>query len=220
MGERLFNGYRLRGDIPDIPRKKMSKKSNYKGLKTGRLIVEVHLGVYRKSGYNVWGCLCDCGARIAVRSRELLKYKTQSCGCMNRELSSKRSGSNRKGVGVSAFNQLLYNYKRSAEKRGYDFLLTNNQFKNLVESPCLYCGSHRETKAPRSKGTNGDYFYTGIDRVNNNLGYTVANSAPCCKQCNIAKGSLSNYDFFKWIKAVSKAQKAGFEFEWKECNNG
>lgn len=216
MNKRSFNGYRLRGDIPDVPRKKMSEKSNYKGLKTGRLLVETHLGVYRKSGYNVWGCICDCGTRIAVRSRELLKHKTQSCGCLNRELASKRSGANRKGVGVSAFNQLLYNYKRSAEKRGYEFLLTNDEFRKIVESTCSYCGSYRTTKAARSKGTNGDYFYTGVDRVNNSIGYTVSNSAPCCKQCNIAKGSLSNDEFFKWIEAILKAQKARFEFEWKE----
>jgi 5-methylcytosine-specific restriction endonuclease McrA len=96
----------------------------------------------------------------------------------------------------------LYNYKRSAGKRGYCFELSANDFKSIVEQPCRYCGSHRKTKAASAIGTFGEYFYTGIDRINNKEGYTIANSYPCCKQCNIAKGVLSENDFYEWVKTI------------------
>ena len=42
----------------------------------------------------------------------------------------------------------------------------------------------------------------GIDRIDNNIGYTNENSVPCCKTCNFAKNILSESQFYLWIKKI------------------
>lgn len=38
-----------------------------------------------------WWCKCECGSkRVLVRSEHLMKGKTQSCGCLARQLASER----------------------------------------------------------------------------------------------------------------------------------
>lgn len=34
-----------------------------------------------KYGYSIWECVCDCGKKVEVSSRELLSGDTKSCGC-------------------------------------------------------------------------------------------------------------------------------------------
>jgi hypothetical protein len=42
----------------------------------------------------------------------------------------------------------------------------------------------------------------GIDRIDSKKGYTKENSASCCKYCNIAKHTMMEDEFFKWVKRV------------------
>ena len=44
--------------------------------------------------------------------------------------------------------------------------------------------------------------FTGIDRYDSKLGYTIENSVPCCKNCNRAKSDLSFEDFKLHIKKI------------------
>lgn len=94
----------------------------------------------------------------------------------------------------------LYVFYRdiSAGKRGHVFDLSVEEFENLVVGKnCTYC-----KKPPKRKKTTqdkGSITYTGIDRVNNYLGYTVSNCVPCCTQCNKLKSNLS----FDTLKAYS-----------------
>lgn len=202
-----IKGYLYSGEPPRAPRKKLARKCDLTGKRIGRLLIKEDLGV-AKDGWRLWGCVCDCGTKKAVRSRELLRGHTKSCGCLSREIMSRSGGNNRKALGESAFNQLLFNYKKSARERGYDFELTDETFRHLTSKSCYYCGQIADRPAPRAKGTNGDYLYNGIDRIDNNKGYIDGNVRTCCKQCNIAKGVLSESDFLVWAKGVA----ARFEY--------
>lgn len=44
------------------------------------------------SGYRsvMWLCECDCGNKVTVRAKSLLGNVSQSCGCLQKELASKR----------------------------------------------------------------------------------------------------------------------------------
>ncbi len=70
----------------------MATKTNLTGKKIGRLIVlsEVfghkHAGKHRK-----WLCLCDCGNKREIFQDRLVKGKTVSCGCWQREVTSLRT---------------------------------------------------------------------------------------------------------------------------------
>ncbi len=76
-------------------------------------------------------------------------------------------------------------YKTSARVRGYVFELDFEFFCMLLEDRCFYC-----------KEAAG-----GIDRYDNSIGYTRANSVPCCSQCNYAKARGTAEDFIARRKA-------------------
>ncbi len=82
----------------------------------------------------------------------------------------------------------LQMYKASADKRGYDFFLSTDEFNALLSSNCHYC-----TK-PEAMG---------VDRKNNSIGYFSYNVVACCKTCNYMKGTLDYQDFISHIKAIS-----------------
>jgi hypothetical protein len=63
------------------------------GKRFGRLVV-VERGPqlpWRTTTLVRWWCVCDCGQRTLVRSSNLLSGQTRSCGCLTREMSSRRS---------------------------------------------------------------------------------------------------------------------------------
>lgn len=78
-------------------------------------------------------------------------------------------------------------YVGSAKKRKLEFTLSFEQFAQLTNSGCFYCG------LPPSKG---------VDRINNQEGYIPSNSAPCCSKCNYMKGKLTKEEFLIHCRKV------------------
>jgi hypothetical protein len=60
--------------------------------------------------------------------------------------------------------------------------LSFDDFKELRIKPCHYCGNYI-----------GDGGY-GLDRKDSNLGYTLENIVPCCRECNITKMDKLSYE--------------------------
>jgi hypothetical protein len=81
-------------------------------------------------------------------------------------------------------------YKRGAERRGYTFSLTIEEFTNLWNKPCSYC--------------NTPILGIGIDRQDNTIGYTVNNTIACCTTCNFMKGTLSHKEFIDKCVQIAK----------------
>lgn len=104
--------------------------------------------------------------------------------------------------------QILYKYKYNAEKRGYAFSLTNEEFFNLISENCNYCGDIPQTRWKSHRKEDNVIIYNGIDRKNNNLGYTIENSCSCCKKCNYIKNNMGLENFkdlvIKWSERVDK----------------
>ncbi len=91
------------------------------------------------------------------------------------------------------FNGRLFSYKRGAEQRGIDWLLTENEFESFWKKPCSYCGDDIET--------------IGIDRIDSSRGYELKNCKPCCSDCNRMKMDLSEKDFLSLIKKINNYMK-------------
>jgi 5-methylcytosine-specific restriction endonuclease McrA len=174
----------------------------------GRLTVNEELGLAGK-GYRWWGCSCACGERVAVRSRELDRGHTQSCGCLFRE--SRTGGHNRLPYGHASRNELLASYRKSARDRGLSWDLSNAEFFALVTSNCRYCGTPPNSVRKPNAGVNGEFFYTGVDRVENTLGYIPDNVVSCCWDCNRAKGMMTIAAFESWLDRIVAARAARFE---------
>lgn len=175
------------------------------GCNYGQLRV-VALHAHRDNyGYRLWECVCSCGGSKIVNGRNLLMGYTRSCGCLLRESSRKLAKklviTNKKEPGTSALNSLYTVYKNRARARLLSFELERDTFKNIVTTPCAYCGSPPKSIFKVRSG-NDSTAYNGIDRINNSFGYVAGNVASCCRVCNMAKGVLTRDEFKKWIMDV------------------
>jgi uncharacterized Fe-S cluster-containing MiaB family protein len=174
----------------------MPRIKDLQGKKFGRLTAIAIVGAYR--GQVLWNCFCECGNYKDVPSGRLIKGATRSCGCLAKE---SHSISARKEPGHAAKTLAYQEYKKGAKRRNILFLLTKEQFLNIVSGSCYYCGvlSSRVKIAP---GNNGNFMFNGIDRLDNAKGYVLGNCVACCYQCNWAKLDVSKEDFLKWIDKV------------------
>jgi len=170
---------------------------NMIGKKFGRLTVISHIS--RIKGYK---CQCDCGKETIARTFSLKNGSHKSCGCLMREIQANRLY---KGKDVAAKKNIFRNYKRAAKKRKYNFDLSEDNFYKLIMSPCHYCNLENSmmwTIAERSIIHDDPFYYNGIDRIDNNIGYNSNNCVPCCKICNNSKSTLSVKDWKSWIVGV------------------
>lgn len=71
----------------------MAKLRNLVGLKFGRLLVvsfsETKREIHGTS--HLWNCVCTCGNIIRAYGGNLRKGNTRSCGCLQKEVTAKRS---------------------------------------------------------------------------------------------------------------------------------
>ena len=75
-------------------------------------------------------------------------------------------------------NRMLVNKwkdtRGNAKRRGFEFTLTKDEFVRLLEAPCVY-------------GRTGEAAM-GLDRMDSDKGYTLANTSSCCTRHNTIKG--------------------------------
>ena len=79
-------------------------RSDLRNKRFGRLLV---IKPVCKTGYGAtkWECICDCGNVKNIVGSNVSKGITRSCGCLARELSSKRL---QKPFGEASLNFLYY----------------------------------------------------------------------------------------------------------------
>jgi hypothetical protein len=84
-------------------------------------------------------------------------------------------------------------YSRNAKSRGLSFVLTFEEFVSFWQQPCWYCG--------------GEISTIGLDRINNQIGYTKENCTPCCIFCNRMKMDHTQKEFFQQITNIFNQHK-------------
>lgn len=161
-----------------------------------------------------WRCECSCGSSKTTYARhcDLQSGIRKSCGCITNAVSGESA----------AFNIVYHTYKDSASRRGLVFDLPRSTFDTLIRYKCHYCGD-----PPRSRPIEIQYkaahpepvhiAYTGIDRKNPSIGYTVDNCVSCCTADNRAKGDMLYDDYLEWSH-----QKMAFilsSTDYKEAGN-
>ena len=177
------------------------KKNKYVGMKFGSLTIIKQYNDISPCGSGIIKIdyKCDCGY-IGINKRIGSVKRQKMC------LSCKRRNKFKILLnGETAFNTLLSNYKKSAKLRGYLFNLTEEEFRKLTKQRCFYCGKEPSYKI-KQKSTGVDYVYNGVDRKNNNEGYSVENSVSCCGVCNVLKRKLSVREFLDHIKRIYEYQ--------------
>jgi len=102
----------------------------------------------------------------------------------------------------SALNRLIRGYTRHAKRRNLIWKLTFSQVKDLTQQNCYYCKQIPLQIMYSTEKKVDPYYYNGIDRKNNKIGYAIENCVPCCGRCNSAKSDMSINEFKNWIKAL------------------
>lgn len=87
--------------------------------------------------------------------------------------------------------------KGTAKQRKIAFTLTREEFDELRTHPCVYCGG----ELPNSGGT-------GLDRIDNDLGYIPGNVLPSCWWCNQTRNDLFTIEEMKLLGKVIAEIKA------------
>lgn len=183
-----------------LTKKRANNFKDISGKNFGRLTVIALNQII--DGDTLWDCYCKCGKNCIKRGSNLRQGGTKSCGCLGLE-------SRRIEKGESGFNRILKSYIAGAIERNLCFDLTKEQFRKLTQENCHYCDvKPKQTGMTINKNLTEEgkkyssYIYNGIDRKNNELGYTLENSITCCKICNRAKSSLSYEEFMEYINRI------------------
>jgi len=172
------------------------KRIDLTGERFGRLVVVKYLGDRK------WLCKCDCGNETSVLTSNLRnrsKSPTRSCGCLSAEMARYR---NILPEGECNFNGIYGEYRRRAKRKGIEFSLNKDEFRQLTKWNCFYCGAPPTNKSLTTRRQNGYYEHNGIDRRDSGLGYTIDNCVGCCKTCNMMKNSMTVEEFLKHIERI------------------
>lgn len=91
------------------------------------------------------------------------------------------------------YNQKSFDrYRRRASEKSQSFEISEEFFDEIISQPCYIC-------------ENEDC--NGIDRFNNEIGYTNENCRPCCTTCNYMKKNLDYDLFMKHLKQMYTIMK-------------
>lgn len=175
------------------------------GKKFNRLTV-VAFSHYANSGKTKhYLCRCDCGTEKVIYGGSVSTGRTRSCGCLHREVSRKYE--------VATVNFQYAQHKKSGKDRGFGHLPFED-WLDLVMQRCHYCDQREIRNYVRTSGSKSklrvsaedlpryDAVMVGVDRVNNDLGYTLENCVPCCGACNSMKMQLSRAEFLERVKRI------------------
>lgn len=192
---------------------------NLIGQKFGKLIVIDFVGFktfWKDRRESYWKVKCECGVEKELRIGHL--KNTKSCGCLlanfrKNILPQKTTKRNTKPYGEAAKHTCFSSYVQRAKKKNIDFEFSKEQFIELTQNNCYYCGRKPRTTIglitgkTKKRNRNGEFIYNGIDRVDSSKGYTKDNCVTCCEICNKAKRDLSQIEFLQWIEDLIKYRK-------------
>lgn len=176
------------------------------------------LYVVRKSDVPcMWECVCSCGATGLYTGTNLRTGNSTSCGCAHKEQLASRNAE-RLTMEPWLADMNLYirklGYRRERLRLGSNQFMSTPQdgkhptralpwglsleeYKELVTSPCYYCGAP-PSQQPQGVWMKGrDLKRNGIDRVDNSKGYELGNCVSCCTSCNREKRAQTQAQFFE-----------------------
>jgi hypothetical protein len=163
------------------------------GERHGKLVVmDPHICTWLNGKMRQSLCQCDCGSTVIVTNTQMTQTKSLSCGC------SKRYKTDDEAAFYGTFNS----YVNHAKKSELMFELSVEEFQLITSTPCFYCGANPSNEH-KSSNKRGRYRYSGIDRIDNNLGYSFDNCVPCCRRCNVSKNKHTVQSFIEHCTKVA-----------------
>lgn len=178
------------------------KSKDLKNLKFNKLqvikIVQKPKNIKSKQRSTWWLCKCECGNEKIVRSTELIRGDTKSCGCLRKFENSQ----NYKGVGKLAQSKFSH-IKYCAEKRQIEFNITIQYAWDLFlkqKGRCFYSNLEIDLQTRNTKGG----MTASLDRIDSKKGYVVGNVMWIHKDINVMKNKFTMNHFIYLCDLISK----------------
>lgn len=146
-------------------------KVNLEGRRFGRLFV---LDISKQIDEVTWWlCRCDCGKIKKIRYSSLTSKTSKSCGCLQKEITSKRSLGNKYGIRHGKSHTSIHNTWLGMKQRCTN--RKNKKYKDYGARGIKVCKRWEKFenffkdmgKSPSPKHS--------IDRINNDDNYTPSN---------------------------------------------
>ena len=96
----------------------------------------------------------------------------------------------------------------------HTYSLTNEQFRELVNGACAYCGKRSDPSPPLPH-------FNGLDRLDSTHRlYTPTSCVACCSTCNMAKNRLSLGAFVRMVLEVAHHKEGKYYLQLGEVAPG
>jgi hypothetical protein len=180
------------GRIKDLTNLKFKKLTALK-------IVDKPDYVKSKGKSAFWLCKCECGNTKIVRSSELIRNDTGSCGCLRKIINFKGY----KEIPKSFYNSIK---KWNAASRNIEFDISIEYLWELFlvqERKCIYSGEILKFGTSRNDTSRT----ASLDRIDSSKGYIKGNVVWCHKKINVLKMDLKLNDFYDLCKKVNNYEK-------------
>lgn len=159
--------------------------------------------VERVGGAVKWLCTCDCGNVLTIRTSNLLRNQKECMSCCSTILKREE---NREEfmLGVLYRDRIVKRHDKKSKVNCISF----EEFKELINSPCIYCGIICENSF-KDRETETVVKHNGVDRINSSLGYAKDNCVPCCGKCNRAKYTGTKEELLEHVRRIYEFNKLG-----------
>jgi uncharacterized protein with PIN domain len=121
-----------------------------------------------------------------IKCQECLEYHRKYYGLATEDVKQRKR--DKEAIRMQTPRGKWTLYKRNAKAVGRILGLTFDEFMLFWQKPCVYCGNKIST--------------IGLDRIDNNIGYTVSNTVSCCEWCNKMKWVYSQIEFIKQCEKI------------------
>ena len=179
---------------------KHSTAKDWTGLNHGKLTFIKQRGTY-SSGQMIWESHCECGNICFT----VPSSNAQSCGCIG--IQKSKNWCSILGSKGRKFSPEISCARRVWSGNYKDGDIDFEQFYNLSQKPCFYCGTLFSNENFTEGKIPGSFKYNGLDRIDSSKLHTQNNVVTCCKWCNLSKRERSVADFLNHIKMIYHHQK-------------
>jgi len=186
-------------------KRRKSRKIINKGDKFNLLTFVKEIGYKGRYRIGLWKC--DCGKQKNIRISSVAAQDTTSCGCQKHMTLADNSYKALVNIGcknAGCVNAKYKDYKLGAMYRDLPFDLSVTLFYSIIVQDCYYC---EDPPSQVIKKYNSSLKYNGIDRIDNNLGYTEGNCVPCCGICNRMKSNMTQKEFLERCSKIYSVKR-------------
>ena len=176
----------------------MPQTINIVGQTFGELTVIELSNTTSQHGSAVWVCKCSCGNVTTALGTMLRVGKRTTCGAIDKHGAISRSTGDIRP-------SLIRRLKTDAKRRNYEFSVDNGYLWNLFcaqSGKCVYSDDDISFAYKRN-GIVSPSTTASLDRIDNNLGYTIGNLQWIHKDLNKMRMCLPEDVFLYWCNAVA-----------------